>query len=182
MWCVCVWGGGYSHFFFIRRIGSSMYRVPPKKNGNIKHPPKNIHKSFLPPKLSIFLTPSPHKNYVIQKFKQKNAPSLRMYQTVSEYLHHPPPPPPPSPLRGPWSLCGCNLAMECQQIYQNAKIFSSTRPDAWSYLKFVPFSRSEILETIPTILKSSWLVTHVSNRRELVYTMKVILTVRGASW
>ena len=42
--------------------------------------------------------------------------------------------------------------MECQQIYQNAKILSSTRPDARSYLRFVPFSRSEILETIPIML------------------------------
>ena len=36
--CVCVCGGGYSHFFFIRRIGPSIYRLPPKKIGNIKHP------------------------------------------------------------------------------------------------------------------------------------------------
>ena len=119
---------------------------------------KNIHKIFIPPpppqkkkKINISDPPPPSqkKKNIIQKFKQKIAPILRMYQTVSEYL----PPPPPPPPCGPWSLCGCNLAMECQQIYQNAKIFSSTRPDAWSYLRFVPFSRSEILETIPSILK-----------------------------
>ena len=146
--------------------------MTPQKYPQNLHTPKNINISDPPP-------PPPQKKkkiFVIQKFKQKNAPFLRMYQTVSEYL--------PPPLCGPWSLCGCNLAMESQQIYQNANIFSSTRPDAWSYLRFVPFSRSEILETIPSILKSSWLVTPVSTGANwsTLHTMKVILTVRGASW
>ena len=36
-------GRGYSHFFFIRRLGSSIYPSPPKNIKNFKHP-KNILK------------------------------------------------------------------------------------------------------------------------------------------
>ena len=51
--CVCVCGGGgYSHFFFIRRIGPSIYRLPPKKIGNIKHP-KKIFYFFATQKYSL---------------------------------------------------------------------------------------------------------------------------------
>ena len=67
--------------------------------------PKNILKNLISPKYWYFWNP---QNNVTQKFKPpKNAPSLRMYQTVSEC---------PPPLCGPWSLCGCKLAMECQQF------------------------------------------------------------------
>ena len=61
----------------------------------VSDPPKNIHKIFIPPKILIFL--KPHKNNVIQKFKppQKNALSLRMYQTIRV------PRPPPLP---PWTV------------------------------------------------------------------------------
>ena len=94
-----------------------------------------------------------------------------MYQTIR--VPHPDP-------CGPWSLCACKLAKECQQIYQNVKDIKFNASWRVDYLSFVPFSRSEILEIIPTILKSSWLVIPVSNRRELVNAMKVILDCPGS--
>ena len=94
-----------------------------------------------------------------------------MYQTVSEY------PLPPRVDRDRF------VAVNKQW---NANKFNNL----WKYLdqrvlriRVVSFSRSEILEIIPTILKSYWLVIPVSNRRELVNTMKVILDCPGSySW
>ena len=177
--CVCGGGGGYSHFFFIRRIGPSIYRLPPKKIGNIKHPKKifyffatqkyslsvhlplektlkyiektpktspilswplkNILKSSYPQNIHFL---KPPKNNVIEKFKQKKCP-----EPTHESNDQSTPPPPPC---GPWSLWGCKF---------------SNLPKCVDYLRFVPFSKSEILEIIPTLLKSSWLVTPVSDRR-----------------
>ena len=34
--------GGYSHFFFIRRLGPSIYRSPPNNIRNFKHPKKYL--------------------------------------------------------------------------------------------------------------------------------------------
>ena len=61
--------------------------------------PQKYPQNLCTPKILIFLTPPPQKkkkkkktekvNNVIQTFKPKKAPRLRMYQTVSEY---PPPP------------------------------------------------------------------------------------------
>ena len=44
--CVCVGGGGgYSHFFFKRRVGPSIYRLPPKISENFRIY-SNISKQF----------------------------------------------------------------------------------------------------------------------------------------
>ena len=46
-------GGGYSHIFFIRRLGSSIYRLPPKNMKNFKHPQKIFE--IATPKISPIL-------------------------------------------------------------------------------------------------------------------------------
>ena len=61
-------GGGYSDFFFIRRLGPSIYRSPPKNIWNFKHPQK-IFEILATQKISPFCTftlrkdPKLHRNY-----------------------------------------------------------------------------------------------------------------------
>ena len=62
-------GGGYSDLFFIRSLGSRIYRSSPKNIRSFKHPKKY---SSYPPKIFIFL--KIQKNIEIQNFEPKKWP------------------------------------------------------------------------------------------------------------
>ena len=73
---------------------------------------------------------------LLKNLTHKNSPSLRMYQTVSVY---------PSPL---WTVI---MVIALWLLISNG--MPTNLPFSWhvDHLRFVPFSRSEILESIPTI-------------------------------
>ena len=99
--CVCVGGGGGTlSFFFIRRIGPSIYRLPPKNIGNIKHPRK-------------YLKVLPRKNILILYIylKKKNQKYIEKTPQTSPILTHTQPPPPPPPKK-------ISIKSSCPQTYE----------------------------------------------------------------
>ena len=80
--------GGYSSFFLIRRLGSSIYRSPPKKYQEYQAPPKNI-RSFSNLKISQFCTFDLKKTLKCIKMNLKLAQFCDDPQKYPQNLHTP---------------------------------------------------------------------------------------------